>query len=41
MPEAFKSKISTHGFQGFKNYIKVIKNYETVCNIPECFVCNN
>lgn len=43
MPEAFKSKISTHSFHGFKNYIKIkfIENYDTVCNIPECFVCNN
>ena len=43
MPEAFKSKIYTHSFSGYKNYIKlqIIEKYETVCNISECFVCNN
>ena len=42
MDQAYKEKIYTHSFQGFKNYIKkkIINSYETECNLLNCYICN-
>jgi len=38
-----KSKIYTHSMIGFKLYIKrnIIMSYSEICNIPNCYSCNN
>ena len=41
-PEIVKDKVNTHSIQGFSVYLKqyYIKNYETDCHIPNCYICN-
>ena len=41
-PDLIKNKIFTHSLKGFTNYIKFffIKEYQEVCNIPNCYICN-
>jgi hypothetical protein len=41
--ENITSKISTHSLAGFSKYAKVylIKQYDTVCHIQDCYICNN
>ena len=36
------SKISTHSFTGFSNYIKLfyISQYNSICTIDNCYICN-
>ena len=43
MPAIYKEKIFTHSFFGFKFFIKrkLLESYETVCNIRNCYVCQN
>lgn len=37
-----KAKIDSHSFSGFKNYVKnkILDNYNVICNIPSCYICN-
>ena len=41
IPTIIKSKVYTHSYDGFKNYIKkyFIKKYNEECTIINCFVC--
>lgn len=43
MPEHFKDKIYTHSLFGIKFYFKrkTIETYDTVCRIPNCYICQN
>ena len=42
MPEIEMNKIETHSDKGFTVYAKnhIINNYEYICNIRHCYVCN-
>ena len=42
-PRNVTDKIQTHSYHGFSQYIKwfYIDQYSDICNIPNCFVCNN
>ena len=41
-PQNVKDKIFTHSYSGYTRYIKhcMIENYETVCSIRDCYICN-
>jgi hypothetical protein len=43
MPPNIQTKIHTHSFQGFKFYIKqyFIQSYNSICDIPSCYICQN
>ena len=43
MNPIYKDKISTHNLNGFKFYIKrhFIQSYETMCFIPNCYICGH
>ena len=43
LPEIVMSKIHTHSFKGFTQYAKkyIIDNYETNCNITNCYICSS
>ena len=43
VPELIKEKVHTHSYQGFTNYVKLafLRDYETYCTIPNCYVCNS
>lgn len=42
-PTNIKEKIYTHSYPGYVRYAKqeYIKNYDTVCQIPNCYICQN
>ena len=42
LPAIVLDKINTHSFQGFTKYAKnyIINNYNTNCNIANCYSCN-
>jgi len=43
MDSNFKDKITTHSFFGFKTYVKrkIIDSYDTICSIPNCYICGH
>ena len=42
-PSIIIDKINTHSQQSFKRYVKMyyLNNYDSVCNIRNCFICSN
>ena len=40
-PDHIRNKLYTHSLKGFANYVKhiYIKEYQLVCNIPNCYIC--
>jgi hypothetical protein len=42
-PTCITSKIQTHSYRGFSQYIKYhyTQKYKSECDIPNCFVCSN
>ena len=42
LPEIVMNKINTHSYSGFVRYAKnyIINNYDTNCNITNCYICN-
>ena len=43
MDSNYKAKISTHSLNGLKFYVKrcCIQSYETLCSIPNCYICGH
>ena len=42
MPDNFRVKLTSHSYQGFKNYVKTmfIANYSILCDSPGCYICS-
>jgi hypothetical protein len=42
-PNIIKQKVLTHSYPGYVKYIKqnFISNYEVICNIQNCYICQN
>jgi len=43
LPSYITDKVYTHSYSGLSSYTKMyfIKQYQDVCTVPSCFVCNN